>query len=619
MVVVVVVAAAAVAECSVLCDWNTGDGAKPGSMLQMEQGSAIRRAGSSENLLPNAMSARNGQPPRAPPPGNARVVPAAANRRLSSFREVAGAVGRCNSGGGITLSESIRNSGAVLEEHEAKIRTLQREMEGLNGQLQGKERELQTLNSTMTERIEKKQKEIEQLRDNARASEMAIRGLEDEIRLLRKQNNEIDRASRHGSARNTNQPSPSGDEELQNKLAAAEQQVRQLKIQVSQGEEEAHSLRQKLAALQAKLDAEKAAQKGGDKEDKGAQDKIAALEKAAAEREKDVKLLRGEVDRLKAAVAKAEAKAEEALKKQQQQPDKPPPSSEHELSLKELKAKLKNAEDKLASATEELQKRNTELEAARKAGDDAKKAFEAANSRAVALEAEVQSLQSRLSAVEKELGSVKDHLSKAQAEAEGLRIRGKQQEEHIKARDVRIAELEKKVADLQALINSRDRSDGHANAELEALRVRCQAAEDATHTHKMAATEARAVASLAKTKADALEKQLSESQATVGELRNRIVELEKADKESLARLCRIRELEAECQTTRQRVGAVESERDSAQAACRVFEKEVASVKATALNEKALLEAEVRAGIDKLRGLEAELAELRKRPGKKKNF
>ena len=589
-------------------------GAEKGSMLQVEQGSApIRRAGSSENLLPNAMSARNGQPPRAPPPGNARVVPAAANRRLASFREVAGAVGRCNSGGGITLSESIRNSGAVLEEHEAKIRTLQREMEGLNGQLQGKERELQTLNSTMTERVEKKQKEIEQLRDNARASEMAIRGLEDEIRLLRKQNNEIDRASRHGSARNTNQPSPSGDEELQNKLAAAEQQVRQLKIQVSQGEEEAHSLRQKLAALQAKLDVEKAAQKGGDKEDKSSQDKVAALEKAAAEREKEVKQLRGEVERLKAAVAKAE-EAAEALKKQQQQPDKSPPSSE--IELKELKAKLKSAEEKLASATEELQKKIKELEAARKAGDDAKKAFEAANSRAAALEAEMQSVQSKLSAVEKELGSVKDHLSKAQAEGEGLRIRGKQQEENIKARDVRVAELEKKVADLQALIDSRDRSDGHANAELEALRVRCQAAEDATHTHKMAATEARAVASLAKTKADTLEKQLSESQATVGELRNRIVELEKADKEGLARLCRIRELEADCQATRQRVGAVESERDSAQAACRVFEKQVASVKEAALKEKAMLEGEVRAGIEKSRGLEAELAELRQRPGKK---
>ena len=40
----------------------------------------------------------------------------------------------------------------------------------------------------------------------------------------------------------------------------------------------------------------------------------------------------------------------------------------------------------------------------------------------------------------------------------------------------------------------------------------------------------------------------SESQETLVALRKRIAELEKADKEALARLCRIRELEAEvCQ------------------------------------------------------------------------
>lgn len=209
------------------------------------------RTASNENRLPGAMAAGRGPPPRAPPAnGSVRAsMPGGANRR---FREAGAAVCRSNSGGGgITLSESIRNSGAVLEEHEAKIRTLQRDMEGLSNELQGKDRELAALNTTMNERVEKKQKEIEQLRDNARASEMAIRGLEDEIRLLRKQNNEIDRAARHGQGRNTNQPAQSsGDDELQAKLAAAEQQVRQLKSQVSQGEEDARSLRQKLAALQ---------------------------------------------------------------------------------------------------------------------------------------------------------------------------------------------------------------------------------------------------------------------------------------------------------------------------------------------------------------------------------
>ena len=240
-------------------------------------------------------------------------MPGGANRR---FREAGAAVCRSNSGGGgITLSESIRNSGAVLEEHEAKIRTLQRDMEGLSNELQGKDRELAALNTTMNERVEKKQKEIEQLRDNARASEMAIRGLEDEIRLLRKQNNEIDRAARHGQGRNTNQPAQSsGDDELQAKLAAAEQQVRQLKSQVSQGEEDARSLRQKLAALQAQLDAQKTAHKSADKDDKSAQTQIAALEKAAAEREKEVKQLRAEVASLKAAVSKAEDAAAKARK-----------------------------------------------------------------------------------------------------------------------------------------------------------------------------------------------------------------------------------------------------------------------------------------------------------------
>ena len=129
----------------------------------------------------------------------------------------------------------------------------------------------------MNERVDKKQKEIDQLHDNARASEMAIRGLEDEIRLLRKQNNEIDRASRHGQqGRNTNRPSPTSDEELQKRLEAAEQQIRQLKLQVSQGEQEANVLRQKIAALEAQLASQKASQKGAEKDDKAALAQIGA-------------------------------------------------------------------------------------------------------------------------------------------------------------------------------------------------------------------------------------------------------------------------------------------------------------------------------------------------------
>jgi hypothetical protein len=40
----------------------------------------------------------------------------------------------------------------------------------VSNELQGKDRELQTVNTTMADRMDKKQKEIDQLRDNARAS-----------------------------------------------------------------------------------------------------------------------------------------------------------------------------------------------------------------------------------------------------------------------------------------------------------------------------------------------------------------------------------------------------------------------------------------------------------------
>ena len=75
-------------------------------------------------------------------------------------------------------------------------------------------------------------------------------------------------------------------------------------------------------------------------------------------------------------------------------------------------------------------------------------------------------LQVKLLAAEKELGSLKEQLSKVQAEVEGLRIRGKKQEEDIKERDARIVELERKVSHLQALLDSRDSSSRDANAGL---------------------------------------------------------------------------------------------------------------------------------------------------------
>jgi hypothetical protein len=76
-----------------------------GQEARMDQESFMR-TGSNENRLPTAIPTRASMPlPRAPQNGqpNARVVPAAGNRRLSSFREVAGAV--CRNG---IYSKSIR-------------------------------------------------------------------------------------------------------------------------------------------------------------------------------------------------------------------------------------------------------------------------------------------------------------------------------------------------------------------------------------------------------------------------------------------------------------------------------------------------------------------------------
>lgn len=50
----------------------------------------------------------------------------------------------------------------------------------------------------MYERLEAKKREANDLRDKERASEMTIRRLEEEVKLLRKQHNDIDKAWRRG-------------------------------------------------------------------------------------------------------------------------------------------------------------------------------------------------------------------------------------------------------------------------------------------------------------------------------------------------------------------------------------------------------------------------------------
>lgn len=361
--------------------------------VMLEHGQPQRTA-SSENRMPQ-MGWRGSAPPSraAPPHGTARVVPAAGNRRPISFREAGHAVMK-GGGVGITLSESIRNSGAALEEHEKQIRTLNTAMDGLRGQLESKDRDLQKLTATMNERVEGKDKQIEELRDNARASEMAIRGLEDEIRLLRKQNNEIDRAGRHG--RNTNQPdraSPTSDAEAQKKLDAAEQQARQLKGQLARAEEEAGALKKTVVALEAQLGVQRKDSKESDASGKALATKLAALETIVAEREKEIKALRAEIAALKAALAAAEQAAKSA-------------GAGKADDVRDLCTKLKVAEERLAASVSDKEKATADLDAARKQAETHKAAAAAAAQSVATLEAEVKALLAKLHRAEAEVAEV---------------------------------------------------------------------------------------------------------------------------------------------------------------------------------------------------------------------
>ena len=363
--------------------------------VMLEHGQPQRTA-SSENRMPQ-MGGRGSAPPSraAPPHGTARVVPAAGNRRPNSFREAGHAVMK-GGGVGITLSESIRNSGAALEEHEKQIRTLNTAMDGLRGQLESKDRDLQKLTATMNERVEGKDKQIEELRDNARASEMAIRGLEDEIRLLRKQNNEIDRAGRHG--RNTNQPdraSPTSDAEAQKKLDAAEQQARQLKGQLARAEEEAGALKKKVVALEAQLGVQRKDSKESDASGKALAAKLAALEKLVAEREKEIKALRAEIAALKTALAAAEQAAKSAGA-----------GKAGADEVKDLCAKLKVAEERLAASVRDKEKVSADLDTARKQAETHKAAAAAAVQSVATLEAEMKALLAKLQKAEAEAAEV---------------------------------------------------------------------------------------------------------------------------------------------------------------------------------------------------------------------
>ena len=228
---------------------------------------------------------------------------------------------------------------------------------------------------------------------------------------------------------------------------------------------------------------------------------------------------------------------------------------------------------------------------------------------------------------------------------------GKVKSKHERWCDMYISDID--LPQWQAVVERHNKADKSQalEKELEALRERCQAAEDVSHTHKMAATEAQALASISRNKADVLGSQRAgpplsachpvscpplprvssvrkkpkradeqrgwgtESETRMEELRKRVAELEKAAREALARLCKIGELEGELRSQEKLVMSAETQRHSAQSSCRIFEKQVAALlegSDLAKSEKTKLEKDVLNGLDRESRLEAALAELRSR-------
>lgn len=64
---------------------------------------------------------------------------------------------------GLTLSESIRNSGKVLEEHEMKIRQLNNLTEALTNTVRTKDEAMLAMQAAMQDKLDKKSKDVEHL------------------------------------------------------------------------------------------------------------------------------------------------------------------------------------------------------------------------------------------------------------------------------------------------------------------------------------------------------------------------------------------------------------------------------------------------------------------------
>jgi chromosome segregation ATPase len=382
--------------------------------------------------------------------------------------------------------------------------------------------------------------EIDQLREKERASEMTIRGLEDEIRLLRKQNNEIDKLWRCSDEklRMTNEDllrkgardmetasrfSRANSDVDNQALQAAESQLRSLKRQCQQAEADAETYRQQMCSLSTK---------------------VQELEE------------RRNCERVSTSSARSKSVDEKMERK----------SREQEA---QLQARISELQGLLTQRDTDLLAFKAQLKDADKARDDARQ------------------FQQRFAEAEREVAQLRTSLA---AEADKLKERNRLLELASSAADER-AELEKRLALME---KERDRNSdaqqralGEKQSDYEALLQSKAALEKELKTCQKSLSDQHGMLCDAEQKCRSLEaefkrqttdvagslqqqlaelkQRLEQSQADVAiaenamnaarqeaeKLRAELAARQAADAESLSRLCKIRELEAELRAEKQ--------------------------------------------------------------------
>jgi chromosome segregation ATPase len=372
---------------------------------------------------------------------------------------------------------------------------------------------------------------------------MTIRGLEDEIKLLRKQNNEIDKLWRCSDEklRMTNEDllkKGSRDMDLASRfssrdrstadgdnqaLIAAESQIRSLKRQVQQAEADAESLRQQTSSLNSKIqdmEERKSYERTGtgsarsksvdEKLDRKSREQEAAMQARISELERLLSQRDADLRALKAQLKDADSAQDEIRSLQKR-------LSEAEREIAQLRSALTGETDK-------LKERDRLLNLASNASD------------------ERAALEQRLAAMERERNSSQENQQKLMCSKDGemsALVESKSQVEK------ELRECRQAISDKQAMLHGAQQKCLSLEADLK------RQATDVVGPLQQQLADLKRRLELSQADVTTAEKALTAARQEVEKLKSELASRQAADAESLSRLCRIRELEAELRAEKQ--------------------------------------------------------------------